>query len=157
MKKRKRATTEGERFEQKFSPEPNSGCWLWTGNIEGCGYGVFCFNRRPVRAHRSSWELHRGPIPAGMHVLHRCDVRSCVNPDHLFLGTHQDNMRDMAAKKRAARGRAIWNSKLDPDRVREIRARLVGGQSIDSIARTYGVRRQSILYIKRGRSWAWIS
>lgn len=73
-----------------------SDCWYWIGNINKFGYGQV----GQKRAHRWSWELHNGEIPIGMHVLHKCDVRSCVNPDHLFLGTHTDNMRDMAKKGR---------------------------------------------------------
>ena len=77
-------------------PEPNTGCWLWLGFISPDGYGTRL-------AHRRAWELARGPIPDGMLVCHRCDVRHCVNPDHLFLGTHLDNMRDMIRK-----GRGGW-------------------------------------------------
>lgn len=91
-----------ELFEQKFTPEPNTGCWLWLGGTQAAGYGFFK-HAGDTTAHRSSWILYRGPIPEGLHVLHKCDVRQCVNPDHLFLGTQVDNMKDMAAKGRAQR------------------------------------------------------
>jgi hypothetical protein len=82
---------------------PSSGCWLWKGckgkNIYGSAYK----ERRNIQAHRLSWELYRGPIPDGLQVLHRCDVRSCVNPEHLFIGTQSDNMADMYRKQRGAR------------------------------------------------------
>jgi hypothetical protein len=81
------------------------GCWEWQGANNGKGYG--CFGKegsRPYYAHRFSWELHAGPIPDGLFVLHRCDNRRCVNPEHLFLGTQGDNMRDMIAK-----GRGRWS------------------------------------------------
>ena len=73
-------------------------CWLWTASRDYLGYGRFK-NERTLTAHRFSYELYYGPIPEGMHVCHKCDVRHCVNPNHLFLGTHQDNMRDMMDKR----------------------------------------------------------
>lgn len=90
-----------ERFDAKYIPEPNSGCWLWDGACDG-QYGVINVGQRGFtnKAHRVSWRLHRGPIPDGMHVCHKCDVRCCVNPGHLFLGTRQDNMDDMKRKGR---------------------------------------------------------
>lgn len=84
-------------------PEPNSGCWLWTGRYGNNGYGTFGGGRKGERtgAHRLVWEITNGPIPDGLFVLHRCDVRGCVNPEHLFLGTAKDNTQDMMAKGRA--------------------------------------------------------
>ena len=88
-----------DRFLNLAMPEPNSGCWLWLGTIDPCGYGRFGVGsrsdgtRRVATASRVSWELFRGPIGES-HVLHRCDNKACVNPDHLYLGTHKDNMQD---------------------------------------------------------------
>lgn len=87
-------------------PEPNTGCWLWMGTTCPLGYGHVRLSRaeRKVRsnlAHRIAYERAFGPIPAGLKCCHRCDVPSCVNPDHLFLGTQKDNLRDMFAKGRA--------------------------------------------------------
>lgn len=91
-----------EKFEARYYPEPNSGCYLWTGRIDGSGYGSFQDGPRPRRASRVSWEFYVGPIPVGLNVLHRCDNRVCVNPGHLFLGTIRDNVLDMVSKGRHA-------------------------------------------------------
>lgn len=94
--------TLADRFWLKV--QKGSGCWLWTGGKHGRGYGgLHCGGkvfRKYLQAHRVSWELHHGPIPDGLWVLHKCDNPICVNPDHLFLGTRQDNMGDCAAKGR---------------------------------------------------------
>jgi HNH endonuclease len=96
---KRRTTPVEERFERYFERKP--GCWLWTGSTGSKGYGQI--NRgdgRPERAHRVAWMKFRGPIPDGLHVLHRCDNPGCVNPDHLFLGTDGDNMYDKTSKGR---------------------------------------------------------
>lgn len=84
--------------EEKWIPEPNSGCWLWIASVNNDGYGFFGMGGRTMSAHRASWILHRGAIPKGKYVLHKCDVRQCVNPDHLYLGTQFDNMRDASIR-----------------------------------------------------------
>lgn len=88
-----------ERFWSKVLKTPT--CWLWQGKkFPRTGYGQFTIRRKTVLAHRTAHELAIGPIPAGMLVCHRCDVRDCVRPDHLFLGTYSDNMRDASSKMR---------------------------------------------------------
>jgi len=93
------------------------GCWLWTGATLR-GYGRRSGRRPPHEriCHRYAWIITNGPIPDGIHVLHRCDNPSCVRPDHLFLGTHQDNVSDMIAKDRHSHGDRHW-SRRDPERV----------------------------------------
>lgn len=101
-----------KRFWDRVTFEPNSGCWLWTGNCKPTGYGELGVTDYPgakskkVSSHRYSYELHNGSIDDGLCVLHRCDVRCCVNPDHLFLGTKKDNYDDAVSK-----GRNHTNSK----------------------------------------------
>lgn len=95
-----RYTTLAERFAPRLIPEPNSGCWLWTGATDELGYGKLMYRRRKLRVHRVSYELHYGSIPDGLLVCHRCDTRLCANPEHLFLGTIKDNMDDKIKKGR---------------------------------------------------------
>lgn len=95
------------RFTEKYIPVPESGCWLWIGASTASGYGQMKCGRKLHRAHRVSWELHRGPIPEGLMVCHRCDVPSCVNPEHLFLGTAKENYRDCVEKGRS-RGTGVF-------------------------------------------------
>ena len=90
-----------DRFMQHVIPEPNSGCWLWISATKQNGYGVFnCGDETTVRAHRWSYEFHKGPIPNGLVVCHSCDVRCCVNPHHLWVGTVKQNQMDMMKKGR---------------------------------------------------------
>lgn len=140
-------------------PEPNTGCWLWFGNMAlQTGYGLFRVGTTrsdPIAgAHRVNWERHRGPIPAGLWVLHRCDTPACVNPDHLFLGTHDDNQQDKFAKHRQARGSAVNTAKLTPEQVREI---LVSSEGLTALANRYGVRKQAIWCIRKRLTWTSIT
>jgi len=103
----KRKTIE-ERFWLYVNPEPNTGCWLWDGYLDGRGYGRLGKGGRSgglIGAHRFSWELCNGSIPEGLSVLHKCDIPICVNPEHLFIGTQQDNIDDMIKKGRHLEGR----------------------------------------------------
>lgn len=94
-----------EKLARKIEYDLNGGCWLWSGNLTPNGYGqMSTFGGRKLSAHVESYVIHKGHIPAGMFVLHSCDVRSCVNPAHLSIGTRADNMRDMARKGRATGG-----------------------------------------------------
>ena len=156
------AHTVAERFEAKYIPEPNSGCWLWTAYVYPSGYGQFRLSRDPraacTGAHRASWELHRGKIPDGMLVCHRCDNRLCVNPDHLFIGTYEDNNRDAARKGRSKwkgpralpRAEQHHSAKLNWDTVREIRA---SSNPDNFFVKKYGVSFAAIANVRSGKTW----
>lgn len=115
-----REQTLKERIERLSMPEPNTGCWLWIAsgrsNQNGIEYGRLEVTTdgscRKVAAHRVSYEVFKGPIPNGLNVLHKCDVGCCVNPDHLFLGTQVDNMKDCYAKGRIRNGRGVCLPKV---------------------------------------------
>lgn len=127
-------------------------CWLWHGRKDLNGYGKFSAYSLRVSdymAHRFAWEVERGPIPPGLKVCHRCDVRACVRPDHLFLGTQQENMADRQAKGRQARGSRNARTKLRESEVDEIRQLLsTAGINASDIARRYGVSPSAMTRIK---------
>jgi hypothetical protein len=150
-----------DRFEEKWTPEPNTGCYLWTAGVDRYGYGKLWVNGKTVLSHRFAWELVNGPIPEGMCVCHKCDVRSCVNIDHLFIGTHDDNMKDMVQKKRAFRsiGEKDGMAKLTEEQVLDIRKKYVKGTGPHNRGNTYQLAAEfgvSQYYINRiGRRERW--
>ena len=148
-------TTVKDRFEQKFIPEPNSGCWLWMEGVDKDGYGQFHGNGKNNRAHRVSYELYVAPIPSGLQVLHKCDTPNCCNPDHLFLGTNMDNVEDKVQKNRQACHLETSNPscKLTEDEVIGIRA---DTRTQAEIAADYGIKREAVSKIKLRKRWAHI-
>ena len=139
-----------ERFGAKWELEKTTGCWLWTATITKNGYGYIRSGKRMIQAHRVSFEIHVGSIPKGMHCLHRCDVRNCVNPDHLFLGTNADNMADMVTKGRALRGETNGKAKLTD---KEVCAILADSRSHRKIAADYNIGKTAVWQIKSGKTW----
>jgi len=144
-----------ERLLEKtfFSP---SGCWEWTGHIHD-GYGCITINYKNLRCHRVSYTINKGDIPNGMCVCHRCDNRACINPDHLFLGTYQDNMDDKVSKNRQnkPKGQKHPMSILTNEDVLKIRE-LSGTISQRKIAKLFSVKQPSIYKIVNRITWTHI-
>lgn len=125
-------------------------CLIWTGKRLPRGYGTLRVNGIMKYAHRLAWEEANGPISAGMFVCHRCDNPSCCNPEHLFLGTHADNMADQQAKKRHGYGERNGNAKLTEPQALEV---LVATESRRDLAGRFEVSESTIGHIQRGYSW----
>jgi hypothetical protein len=134
------------------------GCWVWDGAKCGSGYGHLGRSGKTLMAHRYAYEQLVGPIPAHLCVLHRCDNRLCVNPDHLFLGTHQENTQDMIRKGRqinvGSPGGKNGNAKLSKEQAEEIRRLAANGVSQSEIARRFSVVQPHISRIVRQISWS---
>lgn len=139
-----------------------NGCWLWTGALKKCAkdthrYGWVGFKGKQIAAHRLSWMLFKGDLLSGMVVCHKCDVPSCVNPEHLFLGTQAENVKDMIAKGRKWIGTTIRksdgmpaNAKLSKQDVNEINVLRKEGETQLAIARKFGVSQGCISQLLRG-------
>ena len=132
---------------------PESGCWIWMKTTNG-NYGQLHFHGRKELAHRASWIVHRGPIPGGMVICHRCDVRLCVNPDHLFVGTAKDNVSDMVRKGRMVQadrsGRRNPKAKLSAEQVMEATQ---SDEPTQHLADRFGVAYQTVWRIRKGIGW----
>jgi hypothetical protein len=146
----------GDRLLSNVEYDTNGGCWLWAGCDVTSGYGRLFVNGKRVGAHRLSWEVHRGPIPDGLFVCHRCDVRQCCNPDHLFLGTAAENIRDTYAKGRGVnnRGSRSGSAKLTEGLAKRVAAALADGEEQSAVARRFGVTQSAVSRIRLGRAWS---
>lgn len=141
-----------DRFWSKVKKTPS--CWLWTGSTR-LGYGRVKQGGKLLSAHRVSWELTQGQVPGGLCVLHRCDVRNCVNPRHLFLGTEVDNRRDCIRKGRAVfrKGATHPSTKLTPKTAAQIRVDYRMGYYQVEIARKFNLSQTHVSRVIRGESW----
>ena len=158
-----------DRFWDKV--KKSSGCWIWCGSKRSKGYGAFVYARGGEvvqgRAHRYSYELHKGKIPAGLCVLHRCDNPACVNPDHLFLGSIADNNADMVSKGRHVRGATYTDpllcnyergeghhaAKLTESDIRMIRNQKKSGLSYSKLSRMHGLAVGHLFRIVTRKAW----
>jgi len=140
-------------------------CWLWKASTDTVGYGSFEWRKKKHKAHRAAWsEAYQREIPPGMVICHKCDVRRCCNPAHLFLGTQLENIADRNAKGRQARGAALAavlprgqdhpTAKLSLEEAREIKA-ATGSHS--NIAARYGIAQSTVTRIKNGKRWSHIN
>lgn len=143
-----------ERFWSQVAK--GEGCWEWQGaGAAGGGYGRITVDGRHQLAHRLSWTMANGPIPAGMFVCHKCDNPPCVRPDHLFLGTNAENTQDAVSKGRMHLGELHGMARLTEAQVVEIRRQRAAGVKGSVLADRYGVNRNTIYHIKKRRTWGW--
>ncbi len=150
-----------EQLYEQSTTEPNTGCWLWTRGVAAkMGYASVYVGRsrtggRNAGGHRLAWAALHGAVPAGMCVCHRCDQPSCVNPDHLFLGSHRDNTRDMIRKGRkpVLCGEKSPTAVRTESTVREVLRSHRGGEGPTSIARRMGMTLHAAKALIYGRKW----
>lgn len=146
--KRRRIQNQAYRLWSRVATKDVDDCWEWIGGRISTGYGI----SDGKLVHRTVYEQHFGPIPAGHYVCHRCDNPPCVNPRHLFAGSAHDNHLDMVAKGRSTRGERNARSRLTLDQVRAIRQ---SDEHPAKLGQRYGVHRTTVLDIRAGRRWAW--
>ncbi|ABR91766.1 phage-related protein [Janthinobacterium sp. Marseille] len=140
-----------QRLEKKYVVTPS--CWIWTGSSRR-GYGLFWLDGKVTGAHRAAYELYVGPIKDGLHVCHRCDNRSCVNPAHMFLGTNHENVADRQTKGRSVlpgnQGESNGMARLTASAVKKIR---LDERDLGAIAADHSISRKYVGQIKRGQRW----
>lgn len=146
-----------DRLDAGSQQNPETGCKEWVRHRNANGYGMLWLNGKAERTHRAAWIAKHGTIPDGKHVLHKCDNPSCINHEHLFLGTNSDNVADKVAKNRQgrpyAKGSANSQAKLDEAKVKEVRSMVRSGLSNSQVARAFGVSIMAISAIRNHRTW----
>ena len=149
----KKAKRDAVRFSQKHKLNAKTGCWEWTAGLGVQGYGRFKQGGKTRLAHRVSYALHVAHIPEAALVLHKCDNRKCVNPDHLFIGTQKDNIQDMKAKGRGVVGEASPHAKLTEADVLRIYDLYESGVGTIRLAKMFSITKNLAWLIVRGRTW----
>jgi hypothetical protein len=152
-----KGTPISQRLELQTVPVAECGCWIWMGKLNQYGYGRINIGGAYQGTHRVSWEVHRGKIPDGLHVLHHCDIRSCINPDHLFIGTDADNVRDCIKKGRARhvgmKGEKHHKAKVTAKQVLMIRT---SQKKPKFFIEKFGLSKSQVSAIRTKRSWSHI-
>lgn len=146
--------TVSERFFDKV--KKTESCWLWQAHKNHKGYGMFHY-KKEMSAHKFSYMLHKGNVPEGMYVCHSCDTPACVNPEHLWLGTNDDNQKDSTLKGRrklfSTRGSNVGTAKLNEEKVRQIKILIKQGKSNSQIAKEFNISPQTIHAIAKRGYW----
>lgn len=145
-----------DRFYSKFKINEDNGCWEWMATKFPNGYGCFKLNRKSVGAHRVSYEIHNGKINKNMVICHHCDNPSCVNPEHLFVGTQKENLLDRKLKGRSVEGNKNGRCKLSDKDILAIKRLLAEKIDQRDIAKSYGVAQTTISAINLNKSWSHI-
>ncbi len=144
-------------FKRIIKPSNENDCWSWKGRPHNGGYAVMVYgsDHKQIGAHRVSWMIHKGEIPKGLFILHKCDNPICTNPEHLFLGTTKDNVQDMHKKGRAnpKRNEAHHNAKLTQEKVKKIKKLLDLGVTMSRISNDFKISYGSLAAIKKGITW----
>jgi len=141
-----------EWFLERVMPEPNTGCWIWTGHTRN-NYGLYSHNGKTISAHRTSFILFKSDFDRSLDVCHSCDNPWCVNPDHLFLGTHKQNMDDRDKKGRVSSGFRHYKSTFTPAQISAIKDAHEMGFSNASIGRYFNRHRTTIWDIVNNQTW----
>lgn len=146
-----------DRILSRIEKDEVTGCWNYVGQLDSGGYGTISFRKgkkkQAIKTHRLMWESQNGPIPEGMFVLHQCDNRQCCNPEHLRLGTHQENMHEAKARGRLKVGVDSSKSVMTEDEVYQIRAMYDACVERSAIARNFGVSRSIVYQIGKRQTW----
>lgn len=141
-----------QRLERLSMLLTECGCQIWLGELNDTGYGLIRISGKIKMAHRISWTESMGPIPEGMKVLHRCDVRCCIRPDHLFIGTQADNVQDMLKKGRGALAAGEFNGRAKLSEVQALQI-LQSSLGCAELARQFGISASMASAIKLGKNW----
>ncbi len=146
-----------EKFWQKVDKTAPNGCWNWMAGCTSGGYGEFWFGKKIWSTHRLAWWLTYGYIPKNKMILHKCDNRRCVNPEHLYPGTNTDNMRDRLNRGKCPRGETHPNSKMTVKKVIELRQRYAAGnETVMELGLIYGMSQSSVSNIINKVQWGHI-